>query len=164
MEKLPTKLVKDILERRNASEIQGLCDSNPVFRKQCNETSKRILQKDQDFYQLYLSLQEFTICITKDEDTEFESVIGIDNILDALKRLISPYQRGIEIERILVSHPPTYKMLTLNIITSYYSKRNYITITISGDFKTKDRLMGIYRSFYDLLKDVIFGDEDEDED
>lgn len=141
MEKLPNELIQDIIQRSNPDEIRGLCNSNSMFRKQCNQSSKYMLkQMYRDFYELYLSLQQFYICITtNDGETKFINVNGINNVPDAFIKLISQFeqrmQRDIEISWSYDNHKSP-KMVSINF--HYYSDiecTQTFDVIIQGNFK-----------------------------
>lgn len=146
MERLPSELIQDIIERSNPEEIRGLCNSNSMFRAQCNESSKQILNKMYtDFYELYLSLQQFYICITtNDGETKYTNVNGIRNVPNAFIKLISDFeqrmQRDIEISWTCDDNKSP-KMVSINF--HYYSDiecTQTFDVIIQGNFKNYGRL------------------------
>jgi hypothetical protein len=149
MDKLPNELIQEILERNDPTEIRGLCNSSSTFREQCNESSKHILKRDYtDFYQLYLSLHQYYICVTSNAgQTRFTNTNGLNNIAKAFKNLMSEFEQRMQRDTNIswtfdnLNNP---KMLAINF--HYYSDLECVEnfdVIIQGDFKNYKTLENI---------------------
>jgi hypothetical protein len=149
MERLPNELIQEILERNDPDEIRGLCNSSSTFRDQCNESSKHILKRDyKDFYQLYLSLYQYYICITTNTgETKFTNVNGLNNIANGFKNLISEFQQRMQRDTNITwtfDNLDNPRMLAMNF--HYYSDVECVEnfdVIIQGNFKNYKTLENI---------------------
>lgn len=151
MEKLPNELISDILKRGDLQEIRGLCDSNRFFREHCNAISKSLIEKNFDYYELYLILNRYYICINTNEGqtafTRTNDIKRIPNVFaDLIRRRFSQrMERNTDISWTIDDNKIPQMM---NVNFHYYSDTvlNF-DVVIQGNLQN-------YKTCEDLVEDI----------
>jgi hypothetical protein len=153
MERLPNELIAEVLQRGDLQEIRGLCDSNRFFREHCNAMSKSLIEKNFNYYELYLMLNRFHICINTNEgETAFTRTNDIKRIPNVFSNLMARRfsQRMQSDTDISWTIDDSRNPQMMNINFHYYSDTDCILnfdVVIQGNLKN-------YKTCEDLVEDM----------
>lgn len=123
---LPHDLILEIFERQNLDEIRGLCGTNKQFRSYCNHFArKQLTSLGSDFYELYIKLSQFHLCIhTYEGDIRFAKCHK-DQIINSVRALInqvSGAREGADISYKTTNDTPIIYLCHLNIMATIMTK------------------------------------------